>query len=99
MLCVYVFVVCVWRVHCDLLITAVAGHHRASALKMDRVSIVSMRVSCPLLASFLSLSNSMSFSIHSSPALHSKAPLMCLVIGLELAEDPEPSFMFSSAHR
>lgn len=97
-MCVYVFVVCVWRVYCDLLITAVAGHHRASALIMDRASIVSMRVSCPLLASFLSPSNSMSFSIHSGPALHSKAPLMCLVIGLELVEDPESSSTFSSAH-
>lgn len=92
------FVVCAWRLYCDLLITAVAGHHRASALIMDRVAIVSMRVNCPLLASFLSLSNSMSFSIHSGPALRSKAPLMCLVIGLELVEDPEPSSMLSSAH-
>lgn len=97
-MCIYVFVVCAWRVHCDLLITAVAGHHRASALIMDRASIVSMRVSCPLLASFLSLSNRMSFSIHCGPALHSKAPLMCLVIGLELVDDPEPSSMLISAH-
>lgn len=89
------FVVCEWRVYCDLLITAVAGHHRASALITDRVSIVSMRVSFPPL---LSLSNSMSFSIHSGPALHSKAPLMCLVIGLELVEDSELSSVLSPAH-